>query len=310
MPEVDGDWTLEHTHRYFLACELAHGKRVLDLASGDGYGSMLLSATAAHVTGVDISSEAIARAKEKYQRDNLTFIKGSAVSIPLPDAAVDLVVSFETIEHLQEHESMLAEFRRVLAPGGLLLISSPDKYEYSDLPGYQNPYHVRELYRDEFIDFIQSTFPKLQILGQRVVFGSAIIAEDPTSFFTWSKGDVASRAQGLSNAEYIIVLASDGDLPSLPSSLLKTSIADANKVRGLEEHRDSILEHMSGLQEHIANLETEIKQIAVLQEALALTQARAKLSSEALQSVLSSHSWKVTAPVRWLGSKVRALLGK
>ena len=150
LPDVHGSIELEHLHRYLLASRLSLGKRVLDIACGEGYGSSLMSQSALSVIGVDIAADAVAHAKAKYQASNLEFRIGSCAAIPLPDHSVDVVVSFETIEHHHEHDAMMREIKRVLVPGGVLMISSPDKLEYSDIPNYSNEYHVRELYRGEF----------------------------------------------------------------------------------------------------------------------------------------------------------------
>ena len=128
LPERRGDIALEHRHRYLLACTYANGKDVLDIACGEGYGSSMLADVAKSVIGVDIAEEAIAHASTQYAASNLAFRQGNAAEIPLEDASVDLVVSFETIEHHDRHEDMLREIKRVLRPGGLLLISSPDKH--------------------------------------------------------------------------------------------------------------------------------------------------------------------------------------
>src|SRR5688572_26846827 len=104
---LGGDLVAEHLHRYALAREWAPGREVLDLACGEGYGSALLADVARSVTGVDVDPSAVAHAAAKYPRSNLRFLSGSATAIPLPDAAVDLAVSFETIEHLADHESMI-----------------------------------------------------------------------------------------------------------------------------------------------------------------------------------------------------------
>lgn len=187
LPEFDGDWTLEHLHRYLLACELAADKIVLDIACGDGYGSAMLAKHAVDVTGVDIDSPTVERARSKYKANNLRFLQGSATAIPMDDSSVDLVVSFETIEHLTEQESMLCEINRVLRSNGMLLISSPDKYEYSDVPGYQNPFHPKELYREEFDALLQRHFAYHSLLGQRVIFGSVIASPEQRPFLSWEK---------------------------------------------------------------------------------------------------------------------------
>src|SRR5690348_13511788 len=102
VPHTEGDIQLEHMHRYVAARLLVQGKRVLDIACGEGYGSDLLSEAAASVVGVDIDEAAISHARQAYVRPNLKFLRGDAVAIPLGDSSVDVVVSFETIEHLAD----------------------------------------------------------------------------------------------------------------------------------------------------------------------------------------------------------------
>src|SRR6516165_3790374 len=109
VPGVEGNIELEHRHRYLFARELCRGKDVLDLASGEGYGSAMLAGVAGSVVGVDIASDAVAHAQKTYVRRNLRFMIGSCAEIPLRDASVDVVVSFETLEHHAQHEEMMTE---------------------------------------------------------------------------------------------------------------------------------------------------------------------------------------------------------
>ncbi len=165
----------EHYHRYALASQMVTGLHVLDAACGEGYGSKLLASTAASVTGIDISAEAINHACSQYgQLENLEFIQADCSQLDLGDKKFDAIVSFETLEHLQNQESMLAGFRRLLKPGGWLLISSPDKAEYSDVENYSNPWHVKELYRDELLDLLGKDFSAIRLLGQKLAFHSII----------------------------------------------------------------------------------------------------------------------------------------
>ena len=89
----------------------------------------------------------------------------------MPGSSVDLVVSFETIEHHDRHLEMVKEIRRILRPDGVLIISSPDKHEYSDVPGFKNEYHVKELYLSEFTDLLASHFTHVGVFGQRISSG-------------------------------------------------------------------------------------------------------------------------------------------
>jgi 2-polyprenyl-3-methyl-5-hydroxy-6-metoxy-1,4-benzoquinol methylase len=142
MPGIDGNIAVEHLHRYAFAAAFVASKDVLDIASGEGYGSRLLASVASNVTGVDLSAAAVDHARATYPTANLQFLQGDCCDIPLPAASVDAVVSFETIEHVSDHDRVYAEFRRVLRPGGLLLISCPEKQTYSDAAGYSNPFHA------------------------------------------------------------------------------------------------------------------------------------------------------------------------
>jgi len=134
VPGVGGEIVYEHVHRYAYARRYADGKRVLDAACGEGYGSALLSREAATVVGVDDGAAAIAHARARYHAPNLAYVQGSVLALPLADASVDLVVSFETIEHLGEQREMLAEFRRVLAPDGVLILTAPFQFRLHEQP--------------------------------------------------------------------------------------------------------------------------------------------------------------------------------
>jgi SAM-dependent methyltransferase len=210
----------EHLHRYALACGLARGIDTLDIACGEGYGTNLLASHAASVVGVDVSADAIAHASHKYKRSGLRFLHGSATAIPLPDASVDLVVSFETLEHLHEHDQMLAEIRRVLRPGGRLIMSSPDKRFYTDATGHKNQYHLRELYCEEFRTLIDRHFPHSQMMFQRIGYGSIILPEHPAPGFQEYRGNFTgfTAANELHGAMYNIAVASDAPLTNLTLS--------------------------------------------------------------------------------------------
>ncbi len=178
IPGTPGEIWLEHWHRYHFAARWVVGKRVLDVACGEGYGSALLARTAALVTGVDISQRAVEHARAEYGRlANARFACASCTQLPLPDASVDVAISFETLEHIHEQEAFVAELSRVLAPGGVLLISCPNKVEYTDNRGFVNEFHVKELYREELRALLERHFPAQRWHGQRPTFYSVIAPE-------------------------------------------------------------------------------------------------------------------------------------
>ncbi|MDR3389254.1 MAG: class I SAM-dependent methyltransferase [Rudaea sp.] len=178
-PECVREIWYEHWHRYVFAREFAHGKRVLDAACGEGYGSALLAGVAANVVGIDVAQSAIAHAQERYgDRANLRFARGDCTALDVAPASLDLIVSFETLEHVAAQEAMISGFARALADDGVLIVSSPDKRTYSDISGFHNEFHVRELYRDELLALLKPHFPFVHLYGQKLLFQSAIWSLD------------------------------------------------------------------------------------------------------------------------------------
>ncbi len=231
-PECVREIWYEHMHRYAMARPLCDGLRVLDAACGEGYGSALLAAGAARVDGVDLSDEAVGHARSRYgERANLAFHEADVTQLPFDDASFDRVVSFETLEHLEAQDAMLAEFRRVLRPDGVLLISSPDKAVYTDQHGNDNEFHLRELYRDELESLLGRHFPALRLLGQKLVFHSAIWSLDGVRTVDLQQ----ARDEGVDSFEsmpreamYFIALCAGDEsmLPVLPHDLWLFDDAD------------------------------------------------------------------------------------
>lgn len=273
VPSIQGEIALEHLHRYALAQLLASGKRVLDIACGEGYGSHLLAEKAMSVVGIDLDATAIAHAQEKYSLHNLKFLQGDCSSLPLNNGSVDLVVSFETLEHHAEHEAMMTELRRVLSPTGVLLISTPDRRHYSDERNYVNPFHVRELYADEFRQLILRHFPHADFYGQRIVYGSLVAPFTGNGLFTSFSGDCNCLAgsPGVMNPLYLLAVASPAPLPVLPSSLLDYTCKWS-------------------------------------QETDALRQALAEANCQ-LNAVYNSIYWRLTAPLRLLRGGIKWIIG-
>jgi SAM-dependent methyltransferase len=214
---------IEHLHRYFLVRVLCRGLDVLDVAAGEGYGSALLAQTARSVTGVEVSAEAVAHAVDAYRRPNLRFLQGDARRLPLDDASVDVVVSFETIEHFYEHDQFLGEVRRVLRPGGRFISSSPERDVYSPSGSSANPYHVRELSRAEFKALLCNSFAYVHLLGQRPMLGSALVSDGdtPGRSLTFEKRGPRhfEAVVGLPRPVYFVAVASDRPVDSIPDSL-------------------------------------------------------------------------------------------
>ena len=161
--EAHGRIFWEHVARYRFAKDFVRGKRVLDIACGEGYGaSSFAKAGAASVVGVDISAEVCERARSKY---GIYARAGDAQAIPLPDRSLDLVVSFETIEHVSAPAAFVRECARVLVPDGTLIISTPNRPVYSG-ETTQNPFHKIELNEEEFLELLGSHFKAVRLYVQ------------------------------------------------------------------------------------------------------------------------------------------------
>ena len=225
VPGARGEIWVEHWHRYHFASRFAGGMRVVDAACGEGYGSALLARAAASVVGADLSAQAIAHAKATYAGvPNLSFAQAPCTKLPLADASADLFVSFETVEHIHEQEEFLDEIARVLAPDGLLLLSCPNKREYSDRRGFANEFHVKELYRDELESLVSRRFPHSRWYGQRPSFFS-VIAPEPRAeaghLAEVSEANPAEAGAALGEPLYFLVAASRsiGAVEVLPATL-------------------------------------------------------------------------------------------
>lgn len=198
----------EHLHRYFFALRWAEGRTVLDLASGSGYGSALLARRARHVWALDLDAEAVRDAARNWRRPNLTFLRGDALQLPFQNGSMDLVVAMEILEHLEEQDSLIREAARVCSATGTVLVSTPNKAEYSDARQYKNPFHRRELYRDEFIGLLKEHFPFVDIVGQQIRAGSLIAGGSPGSLCEVFEEEACGADRGISPPMYYLAVCS------------------------------------------------------------------------------------------------------
>jgi SAM-dependent methyltransferase len=321
VPQIGGEIQLEHVHRYLVAREYATGKDVLDIACGEGFGSAILANSARSVVGVDIAAEAVEHAAACYRLGNVQFRQGSCTEIPLDSDSIDLVVSFETIEHHDEHKAMMAEIKRVLRPDGMLIISSPDKKEYSILPNYRNPFHVRELFKEEFEELIRVYFKNLALLSQRIVYGSGILPEAAAfHLIDYDIKDSSYARRGLARARYLIAVASDEPLPGLSGGLLEQPFEEPEIVKSCGEENEKRSVVIMQLEDKLRRLEEELRsqsaqsseQVRRLEEQVGQLDL-ARIETEQLcQSISTSLSWKLTRPLRVLrdGDAITSILKK
>jgi len=159
----------EHIYRYIFAARLAENKLVLDVACGTGYGvGYMVDKGAGEVVGVDISMAAVDYAQERLGRNNkASFICADAIRLPFVDNAFDIVVSFETIEHIRQCRKFLDECRRVLKENGLLICSTPNRRIFSpNLAKPINTFHVKEFWPEEFSRLLRRYFASITLYGQ------------------------------------------------------------------------------------------------------------------------------------------------
>lgn len=155
---------LEHEARYIFAGELVRDKSVLDVACGAGIGThYLLTRGARSCVGLDIDAPSVAFARAAYR--GCEFAECDAANLCVADSSMDVVVSFETIEHLRDYGKFLSECRRVLKPGGILICSTPNRT--ISRWATDNPFHVREFTVTEFRDMLETIFTNVELFGQK-----------------------------------------------------------------------------------------------------------------------------------------------
>jgi GT2 family glycosyltransferase/glycosyltransferase involved in cell wall biosynthesis/SAM-dependent methyltransferase len=253
---------VEHLHRYLIALEYCRGKDVLDIASGEGYGAKLLSQVARTVVGVELAEHAVVHATKSYADDHLRFLVGDARAIPLADHSIDVVVSFETLEHVFEQEQFLFEVRRVLRPAGFFIVSTPNQEIYSPSESTANPYHVRELGKEDFIDLVKSKFSNVVCYQQRPMMGSALIPDTrdavPGVITFERRGPSAIEMnRGLPRAAYLIAVASTSFVPDLVASLYIQTTQFGLMLGELAELR----KREQGLMHEVSDLRQEIDNV-------------------------------------------------
>lgn len=179
---TDWDDQTEHLSRYHACVEAVRGLRVLDAACGAGYGTDLLGHSALEATGLDLSQAAVEHASAQYPA--CRFVVGSIAQLPFEDESFDAVISFETLEHVDSttQQTFLAEIKRVLTPGGFLIMSTPDKHWATDVPGTVNEHHVHELYEADFEKLVQGHFSNVAVYYQNLwVYSEVLRRGEPRS---------------------------------------------------------------------------------------------------------------------------------
>lgn len=164
----------EHVTRYLAAKPIVKDRVVLDIASGSGYGTKILAESAKFVYGVDVNEVAINYSKKNYASKNIEYLVGDGESIPLEDNSVDVVVTFETIEHIKDYKKFLDELSRVLKPDGLTIVSTPNDLEFAE----GNHFHLHEFQYDELVSLLKKDFKYVDTYFQSTWKYVAVGTED------------------------------------------------------------------------------------------------------------------------------------
>jgi SAM-dependent methyltransferase len=157
---------LIHTRAYKRAAELAKGKSVLDIGCNTGYGTNILASGASFTAGIDVSERAILKARSNYSVSGIRFEVTDGSRIPFEDDSFDVVTSFQVIEHLVDCDAFISEAKRVLAPGGVVIFTTPNaciRLDEGMKPSYE--FHVREYRPSELESELQRFFSSVEIFG-------------------------------------------------------------------------------------------------------------------------------------------------
>jgi glycosyltransferase involved in cell wall biosynthesis/ubiquinone/menaquinone biosynthesis C-methylase UbiE len=252
----------EHLHRYAYATQFVQKKRVLDLACGEGYGSYLLARTAECVVGIDIDADAIRRASSTYLKRNLEFKVGSITAVPLEgENLFDVIVCYEALEHVEDHEKLLKEVKRLLVPDGLFIVSTRNKRITSDQPQYKNPSHVHEFDFQQFRALLDTYFEQVKFLGQRIYCNSSIWplhSKDNHSLVEYviERGpkEFLFVEEDKKCPTYFVALASDGGQAIDDKNCLLTDVSNE-----LLEQQARLVSEQQGLLQRIVELEATVQ---------------------------------------------------
>jgi SAM-dependent methyltransferase len=283
----------EHLARYWWASGLAGGRRVLDAGCGVGYGTALLAqAGAADAVGIDVSAQTVEAAAAEHPE--VQFAAADVHELPFEDGRFDLVVCFEVIEHVERQDEAIAELARVLAPQGVLAISSPNRGVYP--PG--NPHHVHEYVPAELRVALARHFAHVELRRQHDWVASAVLEDRAVGDAGLAALEVEVGkvvALGPDSESYTIALAGRGPLPETPGRIVLGSIDEVRDglLQGLRAK--TALDDVAHLQRVEAQLRDENR--ILLGE---LEQVRASL-----RAIHGSRLWRWTRPLRGLGRLCR-----
>jgi SAM-dependent methyltransferase len=309
----------EHLARYRWAAAIMSGGRILDAGCGLAYGTKMLSQSGGdEVIGVDLASAVLDSVRADMPA-NVRLEVGDVRDLPYQDDSFDVVVCFEVIEHLDEPGVALDELTRVLAPDGLLLVSSPNRNVTPPI----NPHHHHEFLPQELAEEMDKRLRNVRLMRQQNYLASGILTDE--AYAERDRGPVEALQvykllAGSADCEtFTLALASDGPLPEPPMVTTLTGTVDLADIFDFFEKQEAQL-RMHGrriyeLEQQLVDYQ-EVKERLIeaeqgldrvefedrLEEQLEAEIARVRAPLEATQRILddvvSSPSWRLTAPLR------------
>jgi O-antigen biosynthesis protein len=284
----------EHIHRYLFAAGLALGQQVVDVACGSGYGAAIVAQGARRVFALDFDKDAISTARNTWKKSNLFFLHADGTALPFRNGQADVVVALEVLEHIADQEGFIREISRVCAPEGIAVISTPNKAIYSDARKYRNPFHLHEFYRDEFMDFLRSYFPGVQLFDQQIRAGS-LIAGDAAA---WQVGPIVTSpspddSQPMVEPMYFIALCSQKN-PINPQTV-RSAYLDLTDALLKETHLEMV------------RLNAEIRRLGSWGHSLEETVDQKILEIEGRDRLIVSLQQEMRENIEWRDKELRRL---
>lgn len=248
---VAPDLLNEHLGRYSFAETLVKGKSVLDAGCGVGYGSARLAALSDQVYALDNAAEAVCSGRAQYPQAR--FIQGDCSRLPFRDSALDTVVAFEVIEHLEDWQALIREAARVLRPAGMFLVSTPNRVYYTDSRDEPNPFHIHEFDYEEFREELAKYFSHQMIFLENHANAITFMPETVEDTRTRVEPSPADPA----GAHFFLAVCSHSPLSGLPGFVYLPR--GGNVLRDREQHikklKSELLQKTRWLEDATAELE-------------------------------------------------------
>lgn len=297
IPELNKGKTFyyEHLLRYLFASQFIQNKKVLDAGCGAGYGTrMLYELGGREITGSDISKEAIEYAMASYRKPGVQFIEANAEKLPDFKEKFEVVVAFEILEHLSDQRSFLKGVKANLKSGGILLVSTPNKFTYPS----GNQFHLKELSPGEFKKLLKEYFNYVYLLNQQFLFSNSLQLIDKKNNLDlgfmnekYIKDSMMSINPSIDVKEsrYLVAVCSDQKINNISPYLLNTFTVDEFSLRdGVEGMTSTVRNNIKEL-----NKKEEIKELKRAAEGNVALVAEIKRLKEDLEKIQSAKFYKI-----------------